>query len=172
MKENEEVLNHLNKNITAFLTKLLSKDLSEQDDKKIGSYYHVVSDIERVGDYAENVMEYAMRLKEEDVKMSVEAREELEQVRLMINDLYNKVFKAFDDRDVSYITEIEEIEDSIDRISVELEHRHIERVKAGSCNAQLGSVFLQTVSNLERVGDHITNVAKSLKGYSKAPKSV
>ena len=171
MKENEEILNHLNKNITAFLTKLMSKDLSEQDDKKIGSYYHVVSDLERVGDYAENIMEYAMRLKEEDVKMSEDARGELNQVREMINNLYEKVIKAFDDRDLSILDEIEEIEESIDNISVELEHRHIERVKAGSCNAQLGSVFLQTVSNLERVGDHITNVAKSLKGYSKAPKN-
>ena len=171
MKENEDILNHLNKNITAFLTKLMSKDLSEQDDKKIGSYYHVVSDLERVGDYAENIMEYAMRLKEEDVKMSEDARGELNQVREMINNLYEKVIKAFDDRDLSILDEIEEIEESIDNISVELEHRHIERVKAGSCNAQLGSVFLQTVSNLERVGDHITNVAKSLKGYSKAPKN-
>lgn len=171
MKENEDILNHLNKNITAFLTKLMSKDLSEQDDKKIGSYYHVVSDLERVGDYAENIMEYAMRLKEEDVKMSEDARGELNQVREMINNLYEKVIKAFDDRDLSILDEIEEIEESIDNISVELEHRHIERVKAGSCNAQLGSVFLQTVSNLERVGDHITNVANSLKGYSKAPKN-
>ncbi|MBE5749764.1 MAG: Na/Pi cotransporter family protein [Clostridiales bacterium] len=171
MKENEDILNHLNKNITAFLTKLMSKDLSEQDDKKIGSYYHVVSDLERVGDYAENIMEYAMRLKEEDVKMSEDARGELNQVREMINNLYEKVIKAFDDRDLSILDEIEEIEESIDDISVELEHRHIERVKAGSCNAQLGSVFLQTVSNLERVGDHITNVANSLKGYSKAPKN-
>ena len=113
-----------------------------------------------------------MRLKEEDVKMSEDARNELNQVREMINNLYEKVIKAFDDRDLTMLDEIEEIEDSIDNISVELEHRHIERVKAGSCNAQLGSVFLQTVSNLERVGDHITNVAKSLKGYSKAPKNV
>lgn len=171
MKENEDVINHLNKNITSFLTRLMSKDLSEQDDKKIGSYYHVVSDIERVGDYAENIMEYALRLKAEEVEMSEEARVELNEVKETINLLYDKVFRAFDDRDVSLLDEIEVIEDKIDGVSVELEHRHIERVKAGACNAELGSVFLQTVSNLERVGDHITNVAKSIVGYSKVVKN-
>lgn len=166
IKENEDVVNHLNKNIVAFLTRLMGKDLNNQDDKKIGSYYHVVSDIERVGDYAENIMEYAMRLKGEELVMSEDARAELTEVKDRINALYAVVFKAFDDRDTSLLNRVEEIEESIDEMSVELEHRHIDRVKAGACNAQTGSIFLQTVSNLERVGDHITNVAFSIKQYA------
>jgi phosphate:Na+ symporter len=59
-----------------------------------------------------------------------------------------------------------DIEESIDEASVELENKHIDRVKRNACTAELGSIYLQTVANLERVGDHITNIAKSIKGYS------
>lgn len=167
IKENEDIINHLNKNIVAFLTKLMGKDLNEQDDKKIGSYYHVVSDIERVGDYAENIMEYAIKLRAEEMTISEEAKAELTKVAEAINKLYETVFCAFDDRNIAALPLVEEIEESIDQMSLELEHRHIERLKKGACTAQTGSVFLQTVSNLERVGDHITNVAFSLKQYTK-----
>ncbi|MBQ4098424.1 MAG: Na/Pi cotransporter family protein [Clostridia bacterium] len=167
IKDNEDIINHLNKNIVGFLTKLMGKDLKEQDDKKIGSYYHVVSDIERVGDYAENIMEYAAKLRAEEMTISEEAKAELKTVTDKINKLYETVFCAFDDRNLSALPEVEEIEESIDQLSLELEHRHIERLKKGACTAQTGSVFLQTISNLERVGDHITNVAFSLKQYTR-----
>jgi phosphate:Na+ symporter len=166
IEENEEVINHLNKNIVGFLTRLMGKDLTDKDDKKIGSYYHVVSDVERVGDYAENIMEYANRLKEEDLELSDDAKQELEEVRKIIGDLYVSVIKAFDDRDLSVLKQVEEIEERVDEYTKELEHRHIERLKKGACTAQTGSVFLQTISNLERVGDHMTNVAFSIRQYT------
>ena len=162
---NEEVINHFNKAITAYLTKLMSKDLSDEDDKKVGSYYHVVSDIERVGDYAENIMEYSERLRKEEMVFSDDAKEELTELTTLVNKLYEIVIVAFDKRDVNMLDQVEEIEEQIDDMSAELENRHIERVKGGLCTAQLGSVFLQTISNLERVGDHITNVALSIKKY-------
>lgn len=165
IRENEALINKLNKNITAFLTKLMSKDLSDEDDKKIGSYYHVVSDIERVGDYAENVMEYAMRLREEGLALSDDAKEELKKLLDDINELYDYSFTAFDDRNLSVLSKVEEVEERVDEYSQALEHRHIDRVKTGNCTAQAGSIFLQTVSNLERVGDHITNVAFSIRQY-------
>ncbi|MBQ7236520.1 MAG: Na/Pi cotransporter family protein [Clostridia bacterium] len=172
IKSNEEVLNYLNKSITAYLTKLMGKDLSDENDKKIGSYYHVVSDLERVGDYAENIMEYSIRLRNEEMSFSEGAVEELKKVTAKINSLYEKAITAFDDRDVSMLCYVEEIEEEIDELSVELESRHIDRVKQGACTAQLGSIYLQTISNLERVGDHITNVAFSIRHYRREHKAV
>jgi len=142
IKENEEVLNYLNKSITAYLTKLMSKDMSDENDKKIGSYYHVVSDLERVGDYAENIMEYSLRLRSEEMSFSEGAIEELKNVTSLINSLYEKTINAFDDRDVSILPYVEELEEEIDELSVELESKHIERVKQGACTAQLGSIYL------------------------------
>ena len=166
IRDNESKINYLNKNVTAYLTKLMSKDLSEMDDKKVGSYYHVVSDIERVGDYAENIMEYAMRLRAEQMTFSDEAIEELGRMSEKVNELMDYSFTAFDERDLSTIEKVEEIEEQVDAMTRELENKHIERVKKGMCTAQLGSVYLQTVSNLERVGDHVTNVACSIRKYT------
>ncbi len=162
---NEEVINHFNKAITAYLTKLMSKDLSDEDDKKVGSYYHVVSDVERVGDYAENIMEYAERLRGQEMVFSSEAKEELKALTSLVNELYDKAIDAFDKRDLNSLDVVDDLEQKIDDMSAELENRHIERVKSGFCTAQLGSIYLQTVSNLERVGDHITNIAFSIKKY-------
>jgi len=167
IRENEDVINHLNKNIVGFLTRLMGKDLNEQDDKKIGSYYHVVSDIERVGDYAENIMEYSQRLKAEESEMSDDAKKELTDLKERFNRLHDKTILAFDNRDLSVLPEVADIEETIDELSVELETRHIDRLRKGLCTAQIGSIFLQTVSNLERVSDHMTNVAFSIKQYTK-----
>jgi phosphate:Na+ symporter len=166
IRENETKINYLNKNLTAYLVKLMSKDLSSTDEKKVGSYYHVVSDLERVGDYAENIMEYAMRLSSEQMQFSEEAKEELSKMAEKVNTLMDYAYTAFDERDVEAIKNVENIEDSLDQMTKDLEEKHIERVKKGTCTAQLGSAYLQTISNLERVGDHVTNVACSIRKYA------
>lgn len=167
LKENEDTLNYLNHSIIAFMTKLMGKRLSVEDDNKISSYFHVVSDMERVGDYAENVMEYCYRLRKERLDFSDEAKAELKEVLTLVNELFNVSITAFDQRNVEMLSSVSEIEEKIDEICESLEGKHIERVKKGSCAAQLGSIYLQTVSNLERVGDHVTNVAFSLSHYRK-----
>lgn len=167
IRQNEEILNFLNKNITAYLTALSGKDLSLQDEKKVGSYYHVVTDVERVGDYAENIMEYALRLKEEGLDFSDTAKDELREVVETVDNLSDATVKAFDERNLSMLPIVDELEETIDRFNEELELKHIERVKRGECTPQVGSIYLQTISNLERVGDHITNIAFSIKQYVK-----
>ena len=165
-ENNERTLNALNKKITSYLTKLIGLDLSENEDQKVGTYYHVVSDIERVGDYAENVVEYTAKLKNEDLKLSDEAIEELKVFTKTINDLFDVSIRSFDERNVSLLEEVDKIESSIDEMCAALEVKHVDRLKKGLCTAQIGSVYLQTISNLERVADHITNVAFSIKKYS------
>lgn len=167
IQSNEKVLNYLNHAITKYMTKLMSKELSVEDDKKLSSYFHVVSDLERVGDYSENIMEYAERLHSQEVTFSQDAVAELEEVLGALNQLFEKTLLAFDKRDVSILNQVADLEERIDQMTSKLEDKHIERVKQGCCDAQLGSVYLQTVSNLERVGDHITNVAFSITKYRK-----
>lgn len=168
LKDNEKALNYLNHSITAFLTQLMSKGLTEKDEKKIGSYYHVVSDVERIGDYAENIMEYYFKLKEEGQSFSDGAIEELKAMTGTVLELFDVSVRAFEKRDISLLTEVDRLEKITDQYSIDLEDKHIERVKKGGCSAQVGSVYLQTVSNLERVGDHITNIGFSIKNYVKA----
>ncbi len=167
VKVNEEKLNYLNKAITAYITKLMGKDLSITDDGKIASYYHVVSDLERVGDYAENIMEYAVKLIEEEVKLSEDAIKELQDMRGKINNLFDLSIKAFNDRNLNLLSDVYKVEEEIDDITDALGDMHIDRLKKGLCNARSGSTYLQTISNLERVADHIYNVAFSIKKYEK-----
>ena len=165
LKDNEDALNFLNKNITAYLTKLMSKDITRADERALGSYYHVVVDIERVGDYAVNIMEYTQKLKEQDAMLSEDAVNELREVKTTISSLFVSAMDAFERLDESVLSEVDILEESVDQASVELEARHIERIKKGICDPEIGSIFLQTLSNLERVGDHITNIAFSIKNY-------
>ena len=167
LRDNEDAINFITKSIASYLTALSGKGLSVQDEKKVGSYYHVISDIERVGDYAENIMEYAFRLRKEEMSLSEEAAEELKAVNGTINELFDVSIKAFDERERSYLGRVDELEEKIDKFSVDLEDKHLDRLKRGICSPQVGSVYLQTVSNLERVGDHITNVAFSITQYNK-----
>ena len=167
LRDNEDAINFLTKSIATYLTVLSGKGLSVQDEKKVGSYYHVISDIERVGDYAENIMEYAFRLRKEELSLSEEATSELKEVNGTINELFDVSIKAFDERERSYLGKVDELEERIDKYAVDLEDKHLDRLKRGVCSPQVGSVYLQTVSNLERVGDHITNVAFSITQYNK-----
>ncbi|MBE5756430.1 MAG: Na/Pi cotransporter family protein [Clostridiales bacterium] len=165
LKENEETLNYLNGKITAFLTKIMAKDGLTNEEKRIGSYYHVVSDLERIGDYSENIMEYAFKLKDIDSELSTQAIDELKDIQSKLNDLMDKAMTAFENADRTLLDEINKIEESIDEISVNLEAKHIERLRQDECSPDVGSIFLQAISNLERIGDHITNVGFSILKY-------
>ena len=164
-KKNEEELNYLNKTISNKLTKLIGKDLTEFEDKKVGSYYHVVSDLERVGDYAENIIEYSLKLREEGLSFSSDAKLELQEFINAVNDLFDYAIASFGDRNYTLLSKVEELEEKIDDLAEKFENNHIERLKKGQCTSWLGSVYLKTLSHLERIGDHVNNVAISIKQY-------
>lgn len=163
VKKNEEKLNFMNRTITAFLTKTLAVQLSGKDERTIATYYHVVSDLERIGDYSENVMEYAYKMRDGDLEFSSDAIEELKDVLNRLNRLFGLTLQAFELQDENVLSQADDVEESVDEAQKTLEDRHIERVKAGTCTASVGSVYLQTLSDYERIGDHMTNVAFSIK---------
>ncbi len=165
--KNEKLINFLNKNITRYLTVLMGEALPDKEEKKVGSFYHVVSDIERVGDYCINIMEYSDKLRAEDMSLSEGAVQELEKMANRVVELFDLSIQAFEQRNQELLEQIDLIEQDIDQTTVALEEKHIDRLKTGACSAQVGSVYLQTISNLERVGDHICNVAFSISPKSK-----
>ena len=167
IRENEKVINFINHKIVKYLTKLMGADLPKADDKAVGSYYHVVNDIERVGDYAENILEYSLKLRQDQMSFSDSAKEELTGVLAKLDELFDLSVDAFEKVTYQNFDRITELEDSIDTDSELLEEKHIDRVKDNACTAELGSVYLQTVSNLERIGDHIYNIAKSISSYKR-----
>lgn len=163
----EKQINSLNKYITQFLIKLSSQEISETDEKKVSSFYHVTSDMERIGDYAENITEYAQRMVELNATFSGHAVEEIRQMDMHLSELYKNVELAFANHDLNYMPQIEREEDATDAMCKTMQQSHIRRTDEGRCSPEAGAVYLQLAVNMERIGDHMYNIANSQRIYLK-----
>lgn len=164
----EQTINALNTEIAAYCVKLTTQDLSDRDEKKISSFYRVISDIERIGDYAENIVEYAQKMLADGVSFSDAAKAEILDVDKRINALFGKIDLAFVNRSLSDYAAISEIEDSIDKATNAMADAHIERMTNGKCSPESGAIYLQLSGNLERIADHMMNIANSVKNYAES----
>lgn len=166
-RQNENELNFLNKEIARFVVKLSKLEMNDADHNYLATTFHTITDLERVGDYAENIIEYADKLKESDQKFSDVAISEVRNLQSRINDLFQKVMKAYVNSDAASLDEANVIEDEIDDITETMGANHIERLRAGDCTPDVGAQYLSLASNSERVADHFINVGKSINGTTK-----
>lgn len=166
-RQNENELNFLNKEIARFVVKLSKLEMNDADHNYLATTFHTITDLERVGDYAENIIEYADKLKESDQKFSDVAISEVRNLQSRINDLFQKVMKAYVNSDATSLDEANVIEDEIDDITETMGANHIERLRAGDCTPDVGAQYLSLASNSERVADHFINVGKSINGTTK-----
>ncbi len=162
--KNENQLNFLNTAIIDYVVKLSKmRQLSEKDHNYLTTTFRSVRDLERIGDYAENIVEYAGMLKETGEKFSSQAVEEIDNVRTLINELYDKIMKAYTDEDFDAFAEADKIEDKIDEYTKYMETSHIARLSLGLCSPNAGAEYLSLSSNAERVADHLINVGKTIR---------
>ncbi|MDE7329977.1 MAG: Na/Pi cotransporter family protein [Clostridia bacterium] len=161
----EKNINDYNSYISSFLVKLSLQDLAEIDEKKVSSFYHVASDIERIGDYAENIVEYAMKMAEEKAQFSEHAKQEILEMDEHITRLYGCVRSVFADIDLKYMDEVEREESATDKVCEKMQQAHLRRANENRCTPEAGAVYLQLAINMERIGDHMHNIANSVKTY-------
>ncbi len=161
----EKNINDYNSFISSFLVKLSLQDLSEIDEKKVSSFYHVASDTERIGDYAENIVEYATKMMEEKAQFSDAAKSEILEMDGHITELYKCVTKVFGELDASYIPAVEREESATDDCCKKMQEAHLKRATEHSCDPEAAAVYLQLAINMERIADHMHNVANSTKSY-------
>ena len=166
-RQNENELNFLNKEIARFVVKLSKLEMNDADHNYLATTFHTITDLERVGDYAENIIEYADKLKESEQKFSDVAISEVRNLQSRINDLFQKVMKAYVNSDAASLDEANVIEDEIDDITETMGANHIERLRTGDCTPDVGAQYLSLASNSERVADHFINVGKSINGTTK-----
>jgi phosphate:Na+ symporter len=160
--EREEIINFLNREITHYLVEASGMELSEHDLKLVGGLFHVVNDIERIGDHAENIAEYSEWTMEHNVAFSDKARVELQEMNDKVLDMLDESIEILKDRDKARTASVAKKEDVIDELKATLRTKHIKRLNKNKCTPDSGIVFLDIVSNLERVGDHATNIAYSV----------
>lgn len=159
--ENEEIINYLNHHITSYLVKLNALDITDSDSDYIARVIHAINDIERVGDHAINLAEAAQHNIGEGLKFSDPAREELNQLCGSVVTLLERSMAAFDNQSLSdnEAKELSDLEEHIDDLTLECQDSHIFRLNRKECNTEAGMLYLNTITDFERVGDHAINIA-------------
>ena len=158
--ENEKLINLLEDEITSYLVKLSSTELSEHQTNIVTSMFHVVNDIERIGDHAENLADLTSEKIQKKLDFSIEAKDELQGMFKYIVNALEISIESFENHDLRKAESIMGIEERIDSLEKELRASHIRRLNNGVCGATVGAVFLDIISNFERIGDHATNIAE------------
>lgn len=162
--QTEEGLNFINRALVDFVVKLSNKTaLSEHDHIYLSTTFRSIRDLERVGDYAENIVEYARDLSETGSSFSPDARNEIYRLKKMIKDLFSNVMGAYTDEDMGKMAQANVIEEQIDDFTKMMEDNHVARMNAGVCTPSVGVHYLELSSDTERIADHLINVAKSIR---------
>ncbi|NLO89765.1 MAG: Na/Pi cotransporter family protein [Clostridia bacterium] len=164
IKDMEEVIDELEKEITFYLAKTAQYSMTPSQSEKHGGLIHAVNDFERVGDHAENIADLAQKRIEENLPFSDQAINELENMHKYLMDTLYLCIPTLEKEDRKLAEEIVEREHQIDLMEKKLRKNHIERLNAGLCYPASGVVYLDLLSNLERVGDHAHNIAQVILG--------
>ena len=167
----EDSINANNSHIVHYLIELSLQELSAKDEKKVSSFFRVSSDLERIGDYAENITEYAEKKAEQDIEFSEHATAEIMEMDTHLTNLYNNVIAVFRDSDLSLMPQVEFEEDETDRMNKVMQKSHLRRMKEGHCSPETGAIFLQLAVTMERIGDHMHNIANSVLVYGRKPRT-
>ena len=161
MTDREDDIDYINNRITQYLISLANK-VSSEDSKLVGAYFHVINDIERIGDHAYNFYENSNRLEENDLAFSKTAVKELQVMYDLIMNMNDLAMDIFKNEDSSKLKTLHELEERSDSLAKELETNHYKRMTANECSGELSDDYATLISELERVADHLTNIGYSI----------
>jgi phosphate:Na+ symporter len=161
--ENEGIVNYLNQEIASKLVWINNMELSNSEAKKIGKMFRTLTDIERIGDHAENIAEYTELItSRSDLKFSDEALQDLKTLGEVTMNLANEALYAFENQDDTKLDRVKALEETVDKLSKDYGESHINRLIAESCDPKCGAIFTDMLTDLERSGDHANNIAFSV----------
>ncbi|MFC1708985.1 Na/Pi cotransporter family protein [Candidatus Omnitrophota bacterium] len=161
----EAAVDKLQEAISQYLIWLTQKELSQEISKKIPSMLHTVNDIERIGDHAENLVELAERRLNDNMSLSPHAMEELKTMFSQIIEMFDNSIRALETNNKEQAKLVMQTEKQINQMTLALRQNHIKRLNDGECEVLSGIVFLDTVSNFEKIGDHLANIGQAVMGH-------
>ena len=159
----EQTINNMEKMLTEYLIKVDNLSLTEKQKKVVNNLFYSVSDIERIGDHAENLAEQAQYMVEHGLQFSTTGMDDLKSISDSVLKSFQYAIDARQNGNMEAVRKVSQYEDDVDSQEEELREKHIERLSAGECKASAGVVFLDIISNLERVSDHAYNLAGYVK---------
>ncbi len=160
----EAALDNLQEAVTNYLMELMQKEISPELANKIPSLLHSVNDIERMGDHCENIMELAERKISFHLPFSKEAEKELKEMFSLVDDMAQATINSLDNDSTEDAKKVLDLEKKVNKFTQQLRENHINRLSSGQCKVLSGIVFLDLISNFEKIADHLTNVAQAVLG--------
>ena len=161
IQNNEKIIDFTNKSLTGFLIRL-SADVEESDEAVIGSYFHVLNDLERIGDHAENFHEIGLEMMSKKISFSDSARKGISDMQNSVMEMFSLSKDAFDRLNRDELSDLTKLEESVDGMKKALIADHFARLAEGSCRADVSPYYSSVISGLERVADHLVNVGYSI----------
>ena len=164
VKEIEDFIDSLQYEITSYLSALSGKSLSDGISIRLPVWLHAVNDLERIGDHAVNIVEIAQRKIEQKLSFSEPAMAEAEELRKIADEMFDDVITALENDDNAAAKAALFIEKRLNEIQVEFRRSHVRRMTEGACTPETGLIFIDLVDNVEKIGDHLTNIAQATIG--------
>lgn len=161
--ENEAIIDFTNGALTSFLIKLSGAQISARDEATIGAYFHVLNDLERIGDHAQNFFEITREMQQKQLRYSEDASRELRTMCDTVASMFTIAKAAFESQDRSRLPELTQYENRVDDMKKSLTAQHYIRLAEGSCSVTHSPYYTSTVTGLERVADHLVNVGYSIQ---------
>ncbi len=155
--------------LVKYLILLSDTEPGVEAETEIATYHKTISDIDRIADLSQNVMEFTLALRENSARISETGRAELEEMRAALDALKAGVEEEFERKDISLAGEIEALEQKVDEMYLKMEEGHLARMRSGECTAFTATIYIPLINNLERIGDHLFNIFRGMKSYVKAP---
>lgn len=159
----EKTLDDMQEALTKFLIKVDNLSLSESQKKHINNLFNMVTDIERVGDHADNISENAKYMIDNNLEFSDLGKEDLAEISKDSIEAFEIAINASVGDALRAVRKVNKLEDKVDMLEDEFREKHIERLSKGDCHPQSGIAFLDIISNLERISDHATNIVGYVK---------
>lgn len=157
--ENENAIDNYEDKINSYLVKISKNSVSSEDSRKVSKMMHMIGNFERISDHAVNLAESAQEMYEKEISFSEDCRNEIAVICEAISDNINKAFDAYINDDLFLAHKIEPLEEVVDNLSTELKNRHIRRLQKDECTVELGYIYQDILTNLERISDHCSNIA-------------
>ncbi len=155
----EDKVDKFEDQLSTYLVKLSSKNLSEKDSRTISILLHCIGDFERISDHSVNVMQAAKEMHDKKLSFSKEANAEIRTFVEAVKEIIAITFEAFETENTELAQTVEPLEEVIDNLNESLKKRHIKRLRTGTCTIELGFVLSDIINTFERISDHCSNVA-------------
>ena len=164
VRDIEDFIDIFQLEITSYLSALSRRNLSEEVSTELPVLLHTVNDLERIGDHAVNIVEIGERKIGQKLLFSDSALDEANELRKEIEQMCDNIITALKDNDKKEARLALVHEDNLNRMQIEFRRSHVERMAGGICSAQAGLIFIDLVDNIEKIGDHLTNIAQAIIG--------